>query len=129
MLYYRTKEEVPAEELEQIRGIVNKYNAGYEWAHENIKLLREAGGTLWGFTKVNDSDRDGKLVIQVLIEKVAPRRRASSGFRRDSDLTSPRHGFESRQPHHSSRETNPSNGPSCQGSPGSGWLPDVRSKV
>ncbi len=74
-IHYRTKEAVTAEELEQIRGIANKYNAGHEWAHENIKLWRKASGTLWGFTKVNDSDRDGKLVIQAIKEmsKTTPR--------------------------------------------------------
>ena len=45
-IHYRTKEAVTAEELEQIRGIANKYNAGHDWAHENIKLWREASGTL-----------------------------------------------------------------------------------
>lgn len=53
-LHYRTKGVVTAEEFEQIRGIVDKYNAGHEWAHENIKLWKEANGALWGFTKVND---------------------------------------------------------------------------
>jgi len=74
-LHYRTKEAVTAEEFEQILGIVKKYNAGHEWAYENIKLWKEASGTLWGFTKVNDNDRDRKLVIQAIKEmsKTTPR--------------------------------------------------------
>jgi len=67
-LHYRTKEAVTAEESEQIQGIVKKYNAGHRWAYENIKLWKEAGGRLWGFTKVNENDRDRKLVIQAIEE-------------------------------------------------------------
>jgi len=74
-LHYRTKEAVTAEESGQIRGIVKKYNAGHEWAYENIKLWKEASGALWGFTKVNENDRDRKLVIQAIKEmsKTTPR--------------------------------------------------------
>ncbi len=74
-LHYRTKEAVTAEEFEQIREIVKRYNAGHEWAYENIKLWDEASGALWGFTKVNDNDRDRKLVIQAIREmsKATPR--------------------------------------------------------
>lgn len=74
-IHYRTKEAVTAEEFKQIRWIVKKYNAEHEWAYENIKLLKEASGALWGFTKVNENDRDRKLVIQAIKEmsKTTPR--------------------------------------------------------
>ncbi len=67
-LHYRTKEAVTADEFEQIREVADRYNAGHRWTYENIKLWMEAGGALWGFTKVNDSDRDRKLVIQAIKE-------------------------------------------------------------
>ena len=67
-LHYRAKEAVTAEEFKQIREIADRYNAGHKWTYENIKLWKETSGTLWGFTKVNDSDRDRKLVIQAIKE-------------------------------------------------------------
>lgn len=74
-LHYRTKEAVSAEEFGQIQEIVKRYNAGHEWACENIKLWKEASGVIWGFTKVGDNDRDRKLVIQAIkeISKKMPR--------------------------------------------------------
>ncbi|MFB0500544.1 MAG: hypothetical protein ACETWO_04655 [Candidatus Hadarchaeaceae archaeon] len=74
-LHYRVKEAVTAEEFEQIREIANRYNARHKWVCENIKLWRETGGALWGFTKVNDSARDRKLVIRAIeeISKTTPR--------------------------------------------------------
>jgi len=74
-IHYRTKEAVTSDEFEQIRKIADKYNAGHKWAHENIKIWREASGTLWGFTKVNDDERDRKLVVQAIKEmsKTTPR--------------------------------------------------------
>ncbi len=74
-LHYRVKEAVTVEEFEQVREIANRYNARHKWAYENIKLWRETGGALWGFTKVNDSARDRKFVIQAIkeISKTTPR--------------------------------------------------------
>ena len=74
-IHYRTKEAVTSDEFEQIRKIADRYNAGHKWAHENIKIWRKASGTLWGFTKVNDDERDRKLVARAIKEmsKTTPR--------------------------------------------------------
>jgi len=69
------KEAITVEEFERIQEIADRYNAKHKWAYENIKLWKETNGALWGFTKVNDSDRDRKLVIQAIkeISKTTPR--------------------------------------------------------
>lgn len=74
-LHYRTKEAVTAEEFGQIQKIMNNYNTEHKWAHENVKLWKEASGALWGFTKVNDSSSDRKMVIRAIKEmsKATPR--------------------------------------------------------
>lgn len=74
-LHYRTKEAVTVEEFDQIRKVADKYNTRHKWACEDIKLWKEASGALWGFTKVNDSSLDRKMVIQAVKEmsEVTPR--------------------------------------------------------
>jgi len=69
------KETLTVKEFERIQEIADRYNARHKWAYENIKLWRETSGALWGFTKVNDSARDRKLVIQAIKEmsKTTPR--------------------------------------------------------
>lgn len=94
-LHYQTKEAVTAEELKQLKEIKNKYNRGHEWVFECIKLWKkshiwnapviqldgsvkkrsDSDNALWGFTKVNSNDEDGKLVIKAIKEmsRITPR--------------------------------------------------------
>jgi hypothetical protein len=77
-VHYRTKQAVAPDELKLLERTVAKYNSGFEWKRERIKIWSSAGfpfpeGVVWGFTKVAD-DAEAKRVLRAVKEmsKITP---------------------------------------------------------